>query len=379
MNSGTAPSPEWVNAFRPDGAPDERLIVLRPDQIRVSDRLRPVDEDHARQIGDSMRETRQITPIEVRPPGPDGLYPLTSGAHRVFGARHAGLTLLARVVDAGEDEARLAEIDENLVRHELNPLDEAVFLAERRALYLRLYPQTKHGTNQHTRKVGAFAKLATPPEQMVLRFSEDTARRVGLSERRIQRALTRAARIAPDAVALLRGSALARNGVDLDALANTCPPDRQADAVRLVLEGRAPNLRGAIRLATGAADTAARPDRAYERLMRGWALASRAERARFLNEVLTNEEFFAAWTICGPGAREGFFAALHDEGELDGLLEAAGEHADDRPGRGDDDPADLDDEAGEDAPDPVAEETEADRLLARAVSGGAGAGAGRAS
>lgn len=114
--------------------------------IDVSGRLRMVDPDHAALLAENMRQVGRLRqPVEVRERKGGG-FKLIAGGHRYRAVEMLGWSEIeAFVFDASDDEARLAEIDENLVRHDLNPLDRAVFLAERKALYEKLHPQTKAG------------------------------------------------------------------------------------------------------------------------------------------------------------------------------------------------------------------------------------------
>jgi ParB family chromosome partitioning protein len=80
--------------------------------------------------------------------------------------------------------AELAEIDENLIRSDLTPAQEASAIFRRKAIYEELHPETKHGANQHTRGVG---NSPTPPE----RFTSATAKATGKDESSVRRAAAR--------------------------------------------------------------------------------------------------------------------------------------------------------------------------------------------
>jgi hypothetical protein len=43
------------------------------------------------------------------------------------------------------DQAELAEIDENLIRADLTPAEEAIHIGRRKAIYEKLHPETVHG------------------------------------------------------------------------------------------------------------------------------------------------------------------------------------------------------------------------------------------
>ncbi|WP_210241807.1 hypothetical protein [Mesorhizobium sp. B2-5-9] len=87
----------------------------------------------------------------------------------------AGLHLHADVIEADDLHAELTMIDENLCRAELSPGDRAVWTARRKAIYLEMHPETKHGENQYTR---GEENISTPS------FAKDTAEKTGQTHRK---------------------------------------------------------------------------------------------------------------------------------------------------------------------------------------------------
>lgn len=218
------------------------VLELVPDEIEVpADRLRAVDAARVSQMAHSMRDVGQIAPIEVSPADGAGRHRLIAGAHRLAAVREAGLAAVRAIVFQGTpDEVRLHEIDENLYRHELSPLDQAAFLAERRAVYERLYGPVREGASSHKRNCDKLSQLKTrndhlPPQ---LTFFEDISEKFGLQPRFVQRALARRYGIRDDIWVRLRGSRLATRGTELDALARLSEP-MQARVVDLLLSGEA--------------------------------------------------------------------------------------------------------------------------------------------
>ncbi|OCC01754.1 hypothetical protein BA190_27725 [Labrys sp. WJW] len=175
--------------------------------IDASDRLRPIDESWALAISESMAERGLLEPVILRTDGAS--YILIAGGHRYRAAELLGWdTIDAIVVEMSPNEARLAEIDENLMRRELDPLDKAMFLAERKEIYLKLHPETGHGKkkdklNQHSSKVAESATF--------LPFTEEVAEKVGMSPRNVRLYCQIAAGLSPDIVALIRNTPLATN------------------------------------------------------------------------------------------------------------------------------------------------------------------------
>jgi ParB family chromosome partitioning protein len=205
---------------------DPRLIPI--DKIDISNRLRHINEDQAQFIAESIKEFQRLrAPIEVREVK-DG-YALIAGGHRLRAAQILGWTEIpAYVLKLTPDEARLAEIDENLVRHELNPFDRAVFLAERKALYERLHPETAAGV------AGGKARQGSATDTMS--FAKDTAERVGLTDRTIQRSVRIATMLTDNVKAMLGTSDRCWTQAELEALSKV-PADLQYAVLTEVMHG----------------------------------------------------------------------------------------------------------------------------------------------
>jgi len=255
------------------------FLSIPLDQITVGPRLREVDPDWVALIAASMAERGQDTPVQVRR-APHG-YRLVAGAHRMAALAEAGIPrALATVVEASDDEARLIEIDENLMRRELSELDRASFLAERQALYLKLHPETGHGKapKGESRQVGDFP---LPP-----RFTAATADRIGLSERTIQRLLSRGRRLA-GVRAMLVGTRWASNGAALDALARIEDERDQRSAVAALtrLKNPAASVAEALR-EIGLAEAKDAATGQLSRLEGAWRQAGAGVQRDFLRDLL---------------------------------------------------------------------------------------------
>ncbi len=208
--------------------PSQAIYSMPLEYIIFPQRLRQVDDDVAIGIADSMAVNGQQTPIEVSSPNAEGKYTLITGAHRLRAAQINEWTEINAVIFSGSPtQCRLREIDENLIRRELSPLDRAVFLAERKKIYEELYPETKAGAAGANARWHTTAKFA---------FASETAERCGLSERSIQLAIQRYSRIAPDVREEIALTWLAHKGTELDALAKL-EPDEQRKAVGMILSG----------------------------------------------------------------------------------------------------------------------------------------------
>lgn len=209
-----------------------RQVSIPLAEIDEGERLRPVDPEKVEQVRRSMGQIGLRSPIEVRAK-PGGGWLLVAGAHRLAAARALGFgTIEALVFEGDDDEARLAEIDENLVRHELTPFDQAVFLAERAAIYRRMNPEARRGGNLTGK--GRAARLANLADLTARAFAEDVAEKIGFAPRTVRRALTRFEKLSPEARDVVRGSEIAANGAALDGLLKV-PAARQARVAREAL------------------------------------------------------------------------------------------------------------------------------------------------
>ena len=78
------------------------------------------------ELAASIRLYGVIQPIVVRPLADDGGYEIVAGARRVQAARQAGLDRIPALVRQADDgEALEVALVENLIREDLNPIEEA--------------------------------------------------------------------------------------------------------------------------------------------------------------------------------------------------------------------------------------------------------------
>lgn len=213
-------------------------FLAKVSTIDVTGRLRPVDEAHAQLIAASMNESGLIQPVVVRnDPAGNGLK-LVVGGHRLRGAAILSWDEIpAILIECSDEEARQIEVDENLARKELTALERAQFLAERKRVYEALHPEAAHGKAKRPKtEKGKVANLAT-----FTRFSKDAAKSTGLAERTIQRSVELAGRLSPEAIALIRGTKVADNQAQLQALAEL-EPEHQVTVAGLIAANAAGNV-----------------------------------------------------------------------------------------------------------------------------------------
>ncbi len=96
------------------------------------------------------------------------------------------------VVSLSEIDSQLAEIDENLVRNDLNALECGEQLSKRKELYEAKYPQTKRGAKGGK---GNAKPLANVNAESALSFTSDTSSKTNKSKRTIEEDVQIATRI----------------------------------------------------------------------------------------------------------------------------------------------------------------------------------------
>lgn len=223
-------------------------MLVAINAIQIGKRLRGLRETTVADLVGSIGRMGLRTPISVatgiekRTADADGVsFELVAGAHRLEACRRLGWDEIeATIVQMSSDERLLWEIDENLCRADLTELERGEHLAQRKAVYERLYPETKRGANMGPD--GQFGPTA------ITAFVPDASEKTGASKTAVKRAIRRATRIDEKVRDRIRDNPeIADSGVELDALASLDPPE-QRKAVALVETNQAVGIRDAVKL-----------------------------------------------------------------------------------------------------------------------------------
>ncbi|WP_353429456.1 ParB/RepB/Spo0J family partition protein [Paracoccus denitrificans] len=260
----------------------ESKTTLRRDLIELGHRLRPISVAGVATLVASLREIGQMTnPIVVRQLRRNGetRWVVLDGAHRLAAAEELGWNdVPVRVFECTDDQARIMEIDGNLSGAELNPLDTAVFLATRKAVYERLHPETKAGV------AGGLARQGLATDMMS--FAAVTAEKFGLSTRHVERLVFAGSRLGPDEIAKLRAAPRQVTLKDLQDIAKIkVAPDRYG-VVDALAEGRAKNAAAAFKALQAPAEAAEKnpADEQFLALKKAWERAGAVARRRFADQ-----------------------------------------------------------------------------------------------
>jgi len=184
-----------------------------PEEITVPDRLRALDQSKVNNLVESMSVIGLQQPITVWFNEPEDVVYLIAGAHRLAAAiklRWFEIDVVY-VNDMSEIDRQLWEIDENLVRADLSPMEHADHVT-RRAKLMEARP-----------KLGGKSFPTKPQHEWG--SAAYIAEITGISKRAVNLALSRGRAIPEDVQDQIRGTHLDK-GVYLDSI-KTLEPEAQ--------------------------------------------------------------------------------------------------------------------------------------------------------
>lgn len=138
-------------------------------------------------------------------------------------------SIRALVSDEDDQQARLSEIMENLMRNRLTALERARSLFEIDRIYKTAHPELKHGGD---RKSGA----ARANQAAIFAVRSEVLDKVGLSERSFRHAIAIWKGLSPASRSAARGTWLADHQAQLQQLA-AIKAKRQADVLSILFPG----------------------------------------------------------------------------------------------------------------------------------------------
>ncbi len=197
-------------------------------EIKINPGRRQAVPGSVRELADSIAEIGLLNPVTV-----DRGHTLIAGLHRLEAAKLLGWTEIECIISGLEGlRAELAEIDENFVRSDLTPLEFGELLLRRKELYEALHPETKNGGDRSSAE-SRTSKCRSAP---VSSFAQDTAEKLGVGRRTVERQVQIAKRLTPETKGIIRGSAVPVTRKEALALSRL-EPGSQAEAAALLAAG----------------------------------------------------------------------------------------------------------------------------------------------
>lgn len=260
-----------------------KIDRIKVGEITATGRLRPVSEAGVESLLASIAEIGVMKDaVHVRQKK-GGQLVLIAGGHRLEAAKRLGWEEIEAKVwaDVTDDWARLMEIDDNIAGAELNPLDTALFLAERKRVYERLHPETKQGL------AGAAARWDAT-DTMSVAFATATAEKFGMTDRHVRRLIAAGSRLDPRDVQLLRKAPRQITLKDLGEIARIGEVAERYEVVEALANGRAKSAADARRqwkAGKGYVAPVEDPvETALKALKSAWSRAPKEARRRFVRD-----------------------------------------------------------------------------------------------
>ena len=275
------------------------VIPVDPASIIIpEDRLRSVDPGTVQQLVESISVIGLQSPISVRlNPDDAGTCILVTGAHRLEAIRVLEWPFIdTLLIDGSEQEIRLIEVSENLIRKELTRLDRARSLHEYKHLCIAVGTAATRGGDQ--RPAEESDNQATPS------WAKETGEVLGLAPRTIDRAVSIAQGIPDPLAEALEKTPIANREGDLFLLSQM-PADKQDDVLHRLQEAQSPPKTLKEVLPPGDPSPPG-AEAQVQRLDRAWESTDPEPR----------EQFIASLTA-EPGTREQIISSLVEGGWID--------------------------------------------------------------
>ncbi len=197
------------------------------NRVNILPNRRPLNDQKVAELMESIKANGLLNPITI-----DRNFNLVAGLHRLTACKLLGVQKIECCIIACEDKdhARLAEIDENLIRSELDALERSELWLERDQILERMGLRAKIGDNQFTQKGG---EMISPPPKTTLELAKES----GYTERSFQYGKQIAKNIAPEVKELIKGTPVATSTSALLKVARAGSQERQeAEQAELAAE-----------------------------------------------------------------------------------------------------------------------------------------------
>ena len=197
-------------------------------EIKIAPERQEADPEGIRELADSISQVGLLNPITI-----DQEHILIAGLHRLEAARLLGWTEIECTVSSLEGLlAALAEVDENVVRKGLSAVEYGSLLLRRKEIYEALHPKTRNGGDRRSEKIRA-SKCRSDPEKS---FAQDTADKLGVSKRTVERQVQAAKNLTPEAKDIIRETGTKITKKDALKLSRLAP-EQQKDAASQLAVG----------------------------------------------------------------------------------------------------------------------------------------------
>ncbi|MCX7593629.1 MAG: ParB N-terminal domain-containing protein [Fischerella sp.] len=187
------------------------------NRVNILPNRRPLNDQKVAELMESIKANGLLNPITL-----DQNLNLIAGLHRLTACKLIGFKEIeCRIINCEDkDHARLAEIDENLIRSELDALERSELWLERDRILERMGLRAKVGDNQFTQRGG---ENISPPLKTTLELAQE----IGYTERTLQYGKQIAKNIVPEVKEMIKGTPIAKSTSALLKVARAGSKERQ--------------------------------------------------------------------------------------------------------------------------------------------------------
>ena len=205
-------------------------MLININEIKVNPGRREAAPEDVQRLSESVAEVGMMNPITVTAD-----HTLIAGLHRLEAAKRLGWTEIeCSVSDMDALHTELAEIDENVIRTGLSDLELSELLARRKKIYETLHPTTiARNLPGHVSNYESSGDKLTGEAKT---FSQDTAEKMGVSPRTVERHVQIAENLTPETKEILRGTDKKVTKQNLTKLSRL-EPEQQTEAAKQLTEG----------------------------------------------------------------------------------------------------------------------------------------------
>ena len=201
-------------------------------EIKVNPGRRNAAPADVRELADSIAEIGLLNPVTV-----SQSRTLIAGLHRLEAAKLLGWTEIECVVSGLEGlRAELAEIDENFVRSDLTPLEFGELLLRRKEIYEALHPESVQTNQGGPFRGNQHQEVSDKMTQTTKSFAQDTAEKLGVGRRTVERQVQIAKNLTSETKDILRGADTPITRKQALALSRLAPGP-QSEAAALLAAG----------------------------------------------------------------------------------------------------------------------------------------------
>ncbi len=197
------------------------MPTIKIEQIRINSQRRPLKPEKVVELKESISVNGLLNPITV-----DRDLNLIAGLHRLTACKMLEFKEIECNIVNYDDarKLRLAEIDENLVRSELEALERAELWLEREKILAKMGLRAKPGDNQYARNQSQLPGKS-------LKTTEELAKQTGYTKRTYQYGKQIASEILPEVKQVIRKTQIANKTTALLKIARAGSTEsKKADA-----------------------------------------------------------------------------------------------------------------------------------------------------